>query len=96
MREISLPAPPAGAAPPDGFHLGGGMAVRRDIVAVPLDGSAAADPAAVRVLVSGAQFFAFPAPSPDGTRLAWINWNHPNMPWDGTELRVVPCTRRQP
>ena len=92
VREISLPAPPAGAAPPDGFHLGGGMAVRRDIVAVPLDGSAAADPSAVRVLVSGAQFFAFPAPSPDGTRLAWVNWNHPNMPWDGTELRVCAVT----
>ena len=45
-------------------------------------------PTAIRVLVSGAQFFAFPTPSPDGTKLAWINWNHPNMPWDGTELRV--------
>ncbi len=74
---------------PDGFHVGGGVAVRRDIVAVPLDGSAADDAAAIRVLVSGAQFFAFPTPSPDGTRLAWISWNHPNMPWDGTELRVA-------
>ncbi|TVZ06084.1 S9 family peptidase [Trebonia kvetii] len=92
VREISLPAPPAGEALPDGFHLGGGMAVRRDIVAVPLDGSAATDPAAIRVLVSGAQFFAFPTPSPDGTRLAWISWNHPNMPWDGTELRVCAVT----
>jgi dipeptidyl aminopeptidase/acylaminoacyl peptidase len=73
---------------PEGFHIGGGMAVRREIVAVPLDGSAASDAAAIRVLVSGAQFFAFPTPSPDGTKLAWINWNHPNMPWDGTELRV--------
>jgi dipeptidyl aminopeptidase/acylaminoacyl peptidase len=44
------------------------------------------------VLVSGAQFFAFPTPSPDGTKLAWINWNHPNMPWDGTELRVAPVS----
>ena len=82
---------PAGQPPlPDGFHLGGGMAVRREIVAVPLDGSAADDAAAIRVLVRGAQFFAFPTPSPDGTRLAWISWNHPNMPWDGTELRVAP------
>ncbi len=70
------------------FHAGGGMAVRREIVAVPLNGSAASDAAAIRVLVSGAQFFAYPTPSPDGTKLAWINWNHPNMPWDGTELRV--------
>lgn len=90
VRETVLPAD--GPALPAGFHLGGGVAVRRDIVAVPLDGSAAADAAAIRVLVSGAQFFAFPTPSPDGTRLAWIDWNHPNMPWDGTELRVAPVT----
>jgi dipeptidyl aminopeptidase/acylaminoacyl peptidase len=64
----------------------------RAIVAVPLDGSAADAPAAVRVLVTGADFFAFPTPSPDGTRLAWINWDHPRMPWDGTELRVAPVT----
>jgi dipeptidyl aminopeptidase/acylaminoacyl peptidase len=62
--------------------------VSRAIVAVPLDGSAADAPGAVRVLVSGSDFYAFPAPSPDGTRLAWICWDHPRMPWDGTELRV--------
>ena len=64
----------------------------RAIVAVPLDGAAADATDAMRVLVSGADFFAFPTPSPDGTRLAWINWNHPRMPWDGTELRVGPAT----
>jgi dipeptidyl aminopeptidase/acylaminoacyl peptidase len=90
VRETALPS--RGAEPPAGFHIGGGMAVRREIVAVPLDGSAASDPAAIRVLVRGAQFFAFPTPSPDGTKLAWINWNHPNMPWDGTELRVGTAT----
>ncbi|HKB31205.1 MAG TPA: prolyl oligopeptidase family serine peptidase [Streptosporangiaceae bacterium] len=63
--------------------------VRRGIVAVPLDGSAADDPTAVRELVSGSDFYAFPTPSPDGARLAWICWNHPRMPWDGTELRVA-------
>jgi dipeptidyl aminopeptidase/acylaminoacyl peptidase len=87
VRETSLPL--FDPEPPAGFHVGGGLAVRREIVAVPLDGSAADDPSAIRVLVSGADFFAFPTPSPDGTRLAWINWNHPNMPWDGTELRVA-------
>jgi dipeptidyl aminopeptidase/acylaminoacyl peptidase len=87
VRETVRPLPD-GAQPPAGFHVGGGLAVRREIVAVPLNGAAAADAAAIRVLVSGAQFFASPTPSPDGTRLAWINWNHPNMPWDGTELRV--------
>ena len=66
--------------------------VRRAIVAVPLDGSAADPAGAVRVLVTGADFFAFPTPSPDGTRLAWINWDHPRMPWDGTELRVGPVS----
>jgi dipeptidyl aminopeptidase/acylaminoacyl peptidase len=68
-------------------HRGG--RITRAIVAVPLDGSATADADAVRILVSGSDFFAFPAPSPDGTRLAWICWDHPRMPWDGAELRVA-------
>jgi dienelactone hydrolase len=63
--------------------------VTRAIVAVPLDGSAAEQPDAVRELVSGADFYAFPTPSPDGGRLAWVCWNHPRMPWDGTELRAA-------
>ncbi|HEY6278125.1 MAG TPA: prolyl oligopeptidase family serine peptidase [Streptosporangiaceae bacterium] len=63
--------------------------VVRAIVAVPLDGSAAENPEAIRELVTGADFFAFPTPSPDGKRLAWICWNHPRMPWDGTELRAA-------
>lgn len=68
-------------------HLG--TRIRRAIVAVPLDGSAADDDRAIRMLVSGSHFYAWPAPSPDGTRLAWICWDHPRMPWDGTELRVA-------
>ena len=68
-------------------HDGG--TITRSLVAVPLDGSAADDPAAIRELVSGPDFFAFPTLSPDGSRLAWICWNHPRMPWDGTELRVA-------
>ena len=64
--------------------------VTRAIVAVPLDGSVATDATAIRVLVSGFDFFAFPTPSPDGNWLSWICWNHPHMPWDGTELRVAP------
>ena len=69
-----------------------GHTITRAIVAVPLDGSAALDPEAMRVLADGADFFAFPTPSPDGTRLAWISWDHPRMPWDGTELRVGPAS----
>jgi len=68
-------------------HAGG--RVTRAIVAVPLDGSAAEAADAVRVLVSGSDFYAYPAPSPDGAALAWICWDHPRMPWDGTELRVA-------
>ena len=80
---------------PDGREVWGvqerheGGKITRSIVAVPLDGSAADDPAAIRELVSGPDFFAFPTLSPDGSRLAWICWNHPRMPWDGTELRVA-------
>jgi dipeptidyl aminopeptidase/acylaminoacyl peptidase len=84
VREIYRPDD---GRPEPGFHTGGGAKVNRAIVAVPLDGSAA-----IRVLVSGADFFAFPTPSPDGTKLAWINWDHPRMPWDGTELRVGAVT----
>jgi len=66
--------------------------ITRAIVGVPLDGSAADDESLVRVIVSGSQFLAFPTPSPDGEKLAWVAWDHPNMPWDTTELRVGALT----
>ncbi|HML12904.1 MAG TPA: prolyl oligopeptidase family serine peptidase [Xanthobacteraceae bacterium] len=56
------------------------------IVAVPL-GGAATD--AGRVLAAGHDFFSSPRLSPDGRRLAYLTWDHPNMPWVGTTLYLV-------
>lgn len=62
-------------------HAGQGQPVNC-IVSLDLESGAA------RVLASGNDFYTGPRLSPDGTRLAWLTWNHPNMPWDGTELWV--------
>ncbi|MGW0709550.1 LpqB family beta-propeller domain-containing protein [Streptomyces sp. NPDC002643] len=64
--------------------------VRRVVAAVPLDGSAAEDRAAVRELTDAdRRFVTGPRLSPDGKRAAWLAWDHPRMPWDGTELIVA-------
>jgi dipeptidyl aminopeptidase/acylaminoacyl peptidase len=39
-----------------------------------------------QILASGCDFYASPNLSLDGTKLTWITWNHPNLPWDGTQL----------
>ncbi|WP_393916721.1 prolyl oligopeptidase family serine peptidase [Halostreptopolyspora alba] len=64
--------------------------VTRSIVAVPLDGSAAREPDAVRTVARDHHFLACPRLSPDGRRLSWIGWDHPRMPWEATLLRVAP------
>ena len=38
------------------------------------------------ILVQGNNFYSSARLSPDGNKLAWLTWNHPNMPWDGIEL----------
>jgi dipeptidyl aminopeptidase/acylaminoacyl peptidase len=43
----------------------------------------------IQILTQGNDFYASPRLSPDHSQLAWLTWNHPNMPWDGTELWVA-------
>lgn len=71
-------------------HTRGDAQPAAAIVAVPLEGA----PSAGVVLASGADFYSDPMLSPDGTRLAWLQWQHPNMPWDGTELYVADLDAR--
>lgn len=55
------------------------------LISVALD----SDNAGGTMLVTGNDFYSSPRLSPNGTHLAWLTWNHPNMPWDGTELWVA-------
>lgn len=61
--------------------------VRNDLVAIQLQ--APAGGGGILVLVEGPDFVAAPRPSPDGSSLAWLEWDHPDMPWDATRLRVA-------
>ena len=67
--------------------------VRRVIAAVPLDGSAAEDRTAVRELSDDRhRFVTGPRLSPDGRHAAWIAWDPPQMPWDGTVVMLGEVT----
>jgi dipeptidyl aminopeptidase/acylaminoacyl peptidase len=57
------------------------------IVVMPMDASA--EPGD---LIEGNDFYSFPRLSPDGTKLAWTEWSHPNLPWDGTFLYTCELT----
>jgi dipeptidyl aminopeptidase/acylaminoacyl peptidase len=63
-------------------HTSGGEPANR-IVAIDLNSGR------VTTLVEGADFYSTARLSPDGRRLSWLAWNHPNMPWDDTELYVA-------
>ena len=64
-------------------HTAGGEAVN-SLVSLDLEG----DESGGLPLAAGGDFYSSPRLSPDGARLAWLTWNHPNMPWDGSELWV--------
>ena len=65
-------------------HSGAGKEAVNTLVSIHLN-----DGADQQVLVSGSNFYSTPRLNPAGDRLAWLSWNHPNMPWDGTELWVA-------
>lgn len=64
-------------------HSNSDQEAANSIVTIDLSGENNGD-----VLVAGNDFYSSPRLSPDGSKLAWLSWNHPNMPWDGTELWV--------
>ena len=64
-------------------HTLSDQAPTNTLVSVSLDGSKSS-----QILISGNDFYSSPRLSPDGSYLAWLTWNHPNMPWDGTELWI--------
>ena len=62
-------------------HTGDGEAVN---TIMEIDSTSGAS----RTVAAGNDFYSSPRLCPDGSRLAWLAWNHPNMPWDGTELWI--------
>ena len=66
---------------------GDGTPPVNDLVAISIDDGT------VRVLASGHDFFAAPAPSPDGRHLAWLAWDQPDMPWDAAALWLAELDR---
>ena len=103
------PAPPTAAAwryadgrvTPDGAtvicvresHQDG--EVRNEIVAIEAVPPSSGEPLEPVLLATGPDFVAAPRISPDGRRLAWIEWQHPNMPWDTTRLWTGDLVREQ-
>jgi dienelactone hydrolase len=54
-----------------------------ELVAMPADGSQEG-----RIIAAGHDFYSSPRVSPDSRKLSWLVWDHPRMPWDGSEVWV--------
>jgi len=64
-------------------HTGQQIQPVNKIVAITYDGKSP-----LQTLAAGHDFYSSPRLSKDGSKLAWLSWDHPNMPWDGSELNV--------
>jgi dipeptidyl aminopeptidase/acylaminoacyl peptidase len=71
-------------------HTAPGREPRNSIVRIPVNAS---EPGTNHVLASGHDFYSSPRLSHDGRWLAYLAWDHPRMPWDGTTLYAVPLDR---
>ena len=101
LRRGGVPEPLTSSGPQFGgltLQHGRLLAVREDlrasphqraIVEIPLDGSAATEESRVRVIAGGSDFFAHPALSPDGSRVAFVTWSSEQMPWEGARLVIA-------
>ncbi|MGY1635946.1 prolyl oligopeptidase family serine peptidase [Geodermatophilus sp. SYSU D00742] len=83
VRYADLQVVPGGLLAVRETHAAGGAAadVVNEVVRVDSDGT-------VEVLVTGPDFVSDPRLSPDGQHLAWLQWDHPDMPWDAAALVV--------
>ena len=68
-------------------HSKEGQEAENSLVSIDLETGEIAE-----VLDEGNDFYGYAVLSPDGNKLAWLTWNHPNMPWDGTELWTAEIT----
>lgn len=72
-------------------HDAPGLEALNTIVGIDLNA-----PHQIAVLVCGCDFYAAPRLNPDGNRLVWLSWNHPNLPWDGTNLYIASLVNGYP
>ncbi|QPK93645.1 S9 family peptidase [Actinomyces sp. zg-332] len=63
--------------------------IRNYLVSIPLDGSASRDKEKIATVFEGTDFVNSPTINSDGDYIAWVSWNHPNMPWDYSKLHIA-------